>query len=186
MKKYVRNSTDLAPVSAVLVSCGDLENSDIVTIAWAGTVNSDPPMVSISVRRSRYSYELIRKSGEFVVNLVDTSLLNVLDGCGVVSGRDVDKFQKFRLTKQPCEQVTAPAIQECPVSLECAVRHVLELKTHVMFVAEIVGVTAKEEWIEAGKLTIPDKALIAYVQNRYVSTGETLGTYGYTAKAKKD
>lgn len=150
--------------------------------AWAGTVNSEPPMLSISVRRSRYSYELINKTGEFVVNLVDRSQLETLDGCGVVSGRDTDKFQKFGLTKQECEKVKAPAIAECPVSLECRVRQTVELETHVMVIAEIVGSTAREDWLEDGRLRIPDGELIAYVQNRYVQTGSSVGTYGYTAK----
>lgn len=182
MKRNIKPSTCLAPVAAVLVSCGDMEKSDIVTIAWAGTINSEPPMLSISVRRSRYSYELINKTGEFVVNLVDRSQLETLDGCGVVSGRDTDKFQKFGLTKQECEKVKAPAIAECPVSLECRVRQTVELETHVMFIAEIVGSTAREDWLEDGRLRIPDGELIAYVQNRYVQTGSSVGTYGYTAK----
>lgn len=184
MKREVNVSTHLAPVPAVMVSCGDMDRSDIVTIAWAGTVNSEPPMLSISVRRSRYSYALIRESGEFVVNLVDRALLEKMDGCGVVSGRDVDKFEKFSLTRQKCAHVKAPAIAESPVSLECVVRHTLELETHVMFVAEIVGASAREEWTDAGRLRIPDGELVAYVQNRYLETAATLGTYGYTAKRK--
>lgn len=182
MKTEIKASPLLAPVPAVLVSCGDAQNSDIVTIAWAGTINSEPPMLSISVRRSRYSYELIRKSGEFVVNLVSQDQLGVLDGCGVVSGRDTDKFAKFSLTRQKCGRISAPAIAECPVSLECVVRQSVELQTHVMFLAEIVGATARADWAEGGKLRIPDGELIAYVQNRYVRTGETVGTYGFTAK----
>lgn len=184
MKQEINVSTHLSPVPAVMVSCGNMQQSDIVTIAWAGTVNSEPPMLSISVRRSRYSYALIKESGEFVVNLVDRSLLKKLDGCGVVSGRDVDKFEKIALTRQSCAHVRAPAIAECPVSLECIVRHTLELGTHDMFVAEIVGATAKGDWTEGGKLRIPDGELIAYVQNRYMETGATLGTYGYTAKTR--
>ena len=182
MKKQIHPSTVLAPVSAVLVSCGDANAADIVTIAWAGTVNSEPPMVSISVRRSRYSYELICKTGEFVINLCSLSQLETLDGCGVVSGRNVDKFEKFGLTKQKCLHVTAPAIEQCPVSLECVVRKTVELDTHVMFIAEIVGVTARDDWMSNDKLQIPDGALVAYVQNRYVETGKTVGTYGFTAK----
>lgn len=182
MKKNIKPSVYLAPVPAVMVSCGDMEKSDIVTIAWTGTVNSEPPMLSISVRRSRYSYELIRKTGEFVVNLADRAHLETLDGCGVVSGRDTDKFKKLGLTKQACENVKAPAIAECPFSLECKVRQTVELETHVMFIAEIVGSTAREDWLEGGRLHIPDGELIAYVQNRYVQTGNTVGTYGFTAK----
>ena len=182
MKTEIPASTLLAPVPAVMVSCGDMHTSDIVTIAWAGTVNSDPPMLSISVRRSRYSYGLIKATGEFVVNLVDAALLHTLDGCGVVSGRSVDKFKKFGLTKQACGNIKAPAIAECPVSLECAVRHTVEMGTHVMFVAEIVGATAREDWTDGDKLRIPDGKLLAYVQNRYVETGKTVGTYGFTAQ----
>lgn len=182
MKKKVALTTGLAPVTVVLVSCGDMEKSDIVTIAWAGTVNSDPPMLSISVRRSRYSYELIKESGEFVVNLIDRDMVAVCDGCGVVSGRNVDKFKKFSLTKEPCEKIKAPAVSECPLSMECVVRERVELPTHVMFIAEIVNVRARDEWIRDGKLFMPEGQPVGYVQNRYVSTGETLGTYGYTAK----
>ena len=182
MKQNVALTTALAPVSVVMVSCGDMENSDIVTIAWAGTVNSDPPMLSVSVRRSRYSYELIKKTGEFVVNLIDASLVGVCDGCGVVSGRNVDKFKKFSLTKQASEKIGAPAVAECPLSMECVVRETVELPTHVMFVAEIVNVRASEEWLSDGKLAIPEGEPVAYVQNRYVATGKTLGAYGYTAK----
>ena len=182
MKTEIPASTLLAPVPAVMVSCGDMHTSDIVTIAWAGTVNSDPPMLSISVRRSRYSYGFIKATGEFVVNLVDAALLHTLDGCGVVSGRDVDKFEKFHLTRQKCSRVSAPAVAECPVSLECVVRETVELPSHVMFIAEIVGVTADERWMRGGKLYIPEGAPVAYVQNRYVSTGDTVGSYGFTAK----
>lgn len=182
MKTEIPASTLLAPVPAVMVSCGDMRTSDIVTIAWAGTVNSDPPMLSISVRRSRYSYGLIKATGEFVVNLVDAELLHTLDGCGVVSGRDVDKFEKFHLTRQKCSHVSAPAVAECPVSLECAVRETVELPSHVMFIAEIVGATADERWMRGGRLYIPEGAPVAYVQNRYVSTGVTVGSYGFTAK----
>ena len=181
-KKEIGASTLLAPVPAVLVSCGTMDRSDIVTIAWAGTVNSEPPMLSVSVRYSRHSYTLIRESGEFVVNLVTEKMLPVCDGCGTVSGRDVDKFAKFSLTKQPSVHVSAPSIAESPVSIECVVRHVVELKTHAVFIAEIVGATACEDWLGGGKLAIPEGELVAYIQNRYVSTGKTLGTYGYTAK----
>ena len=182
MKREIKVSTYLSPVPAVMVSCGDMAKSDIVTIAWTGTVNSEPPMVSISVRRSRYSYDLIKESGEFVVNLADRALLEKLDGCGIVSGRDADKFERFALTRQASLYVKAPSVAESPVSLECVVRHTLELETHVMFVAEIVGATAREDWVKDGWLRIPDGELVAYVQNRYLETGATLGTYGYTAK----
>ena len=182
MKKETAATTLLAPVPAVMVSCGTMEKSDIVTIAWAGTINSEPPMLSISVRYSRYSYELIRETGQFVVNLVTKDLLPVCDGCGTVSGRDTDKFAKFGLTKQASAHVVAPSVAECPVSIECVVRNVVELKTHAVFIAEIVGATVREDWQDGGKVRIPDGELVAYVQNRYLATGKTLGTYGYTAK----
>ena len=159
MKTEIPASTLLAPVPAVMVSCGDMHTSDIVTIAWAGTVNSDPPMLSISVRRSRYSYGLIKATGEFVVNLVDAALLHTLDGCGVVSGRDVDKFEKFHLTRQKCSHVSAPAVAECPVSLECVVRETVELPSHVMFIAEIVGGVA-----EGGAVTARTAVLVGHAR----------------------
>ena len=124
----------------------------------------------------------IQKTNEFVVNLVDKSLLKICDGCGVVSGREVDKFKNFSLTKQKGIIVNAPSIEESPVSFECVVRNKIELPTHVMFIGEIVYATAKEEWLQNDKLVIPEDSLVAYVQNRYVATKDTLGTYGYTLK----
>lgn len=184
MKTNIKPSTNLAPVPVVMVSCGDMQNSDIITIAWTGTVNSEPPMLSVSVRKSRYSYELIEKTGEFVVNLVTEELLETCDGCGVISGRDVDKFDKFSLTKENGEKVKAPRIGESPVNLECVVKDKLFLGTHVMFIAEIVNIAVSDKYLSEGKFKIPDGELVSYVQNRYVKTGETLGTYGFTAKKK--
>lgn len=183
MKVNLKPSTNLGPVPVVMVSCGDMNISNIITIAWTGTINSEPPMLSISVRKSRYSYELIQKTGEFVVNLIPRRLLEVCDGCGVVSGRSVDKFKKFSLTKEKSEKISAPRISESPVNLECVVKQTVELGTHVMFIAEIVNVSATDAYLSATKsLHIPANELVSYIQNRYVSTGETLGTYGFTAK----
>ena len=184
MKKTVRLTTGLMPVPVVMVSCGDMQKSDIVTIAWAGTVNSEPPMLSISVRRSRYSYSMIKESGEFVVNIVNRELLEKCDGCGTVSGRDADKFNKFLLTKEKSEKVSAPSIAESPVNLECVVKQTVEMPTHVMFIAEIVNVRVREDWVDGLTFKVPEDEVVAYVQNRYVETGKTLGTYGFTALKK--
>ncbi len=185
MKKSIRPSTHLAPVPVVLVSCGNGDKTDIVTVAWTGTINSEPPMLSVSLRPSRYSYSLIKESGEFVVNLVDRALLEACDGCGIVSGRDVDKFEKFSLTPAKSMKVGAPSVAESPISLECVVRQTIELGTHVLFLAEIVAATAEEKWLDGEKLHIADGELVAYVQNRYLGTGTTLGTFGFTAKKNR-
>jgi len=182
MKKNFRATTGLAPVPVVMVSCGDMERSDIITIAWVGTVNSEPPMLSVSIRKSRLSYDLIEKSGEFVVNLVTKELLKICDGCGIVSGRDVDKFKKFSLNKEASEKVSAPRIKESPVNLECVVNQKLELGSHDVFIAEIVNVSVDEKYVEKNGYFIPENELVGYVQNRYVSTGETLGSFGFSVK----
>ena len=185
MKKNFRATTGLAPVPVVMVSCGDMERSDIITIAWVGTVNSEPPMLSVSIRKSRLSYDLIEKSGEFVVNLVTKELLKICDGCGIVSGRDVDKFKKFLLNKEASEKVSAPRIKESPVNLECVVKQKLELGSHDVFIAEIVNVSVDEMYVEKNGYFIPENELVGYVQNRYVSTGKTLGSFGFSVKNKK-
>lgn len=177
--------TLLSPVPAVLVSCQGTEagaKPNIITIAWAGTVNSDPPMVSISVRKNRFSHAMIRESGEFVVNLVDEKHCRALDFCGVRSGKDVDKFAHCRLTPMKAIGMEyAPAIAECPAYLACKVRHVLELGSHDMFVGEVVGVQVRDDLFDAdGSLHLERAGLVAYNHGVYQRTAEVLGFFGYS------
>lgn len=177
--------TLLAPVPAVMVSCKGIEKEDrpnIITIGWAGTVNSDPPMVSVSVRKNRFSHHMIKESSEFVVNLVDEAHCDALDFCGVRSGKDVDKFAHCGLTAMPAIGMEyAPAIAECPAYLACKVRHVLELGSHDMFVGEVVGVQVRDDWFdEDGSLHLERAGLVAYNHGVYQRTAEVLGFFGYS------
>ena len=176
----------LYPVPAVMVSCADPEGKpNIITVAWAGTVCSDPPMVSISVRKSRYSYDLIRKSGEFVINLTTKKLVRAADYCGVRSGRDVDKFAECRLHAAEAQKVSVPLIQESPVNIECKVRQVMELGTHDLFLAEVVCVQVDSDYIdENGKFHMEDTHLTAYSHGKYYELGKMLGSFGYSVKKK--
>ncbi len=177
--------TLLSPVPAVMVSCrgkADGERPNIITVAWAGTVNSDPPMVSVSVRKSRYSHGIIRESGEFVVNLVDAAHCEALDFCGVRSGREVDKFDRCHLTPMPAVGLShAPAIAQCPAYLACKVRQVLELGSHDLFLGEVVGVQVREDLFdEDGSLHLERAGLVAYNHGVYQRTAEVLGFFGYS------
>lgn len=175
----------LYPVPAVMVSCGDEKgNKNIVTIAWAGTVCSDPAMVSISVRPERHSYSMIRETGEFVINLTTKELTYATDWCGVKSGRDVDKFTRMNLTAAPADSLEyAPIIAESPVNLECKVKQVLELGSHHMFVAEVTGVQISERYMnENGKFELNETGLVAYSHGEYFVLGEKIGKFGYSVK----
>ncbi|MBR3762936.1 MAG: flavin reductase family protein [Clostridia bacterium] len=177
--------TLLAPVPAVMVSCACPERDpkpNIITIAWAGTVNSDPPMVSISVRKNRYSHALIKESGEFVVNLVDEARCRAVDFCGVRSGKDVDKWEKCGLTPMPALGLEhAPAIAECPAYLACKVRQVLELGSHDMFIGEVVGVQVRGDlFADDGSLHLEKAGLVAYNHGVYQRAAEVLGFFGYS------
>ncbi len=177
----------LYPLPVVMVSCrrpGGKPN--IITLAWAGTVCSDPPMVSVSIRKERYSYDIIRETGEFAVNLVTKDLTLATDYCGVRSGRDVDKFAETKLTPLPSRQIAAPGIAESPVNLECRVKQVLPLGSHDMFVAEIVGVTVDDRYIdENGRFRLNDADLTAYSHGEYFRLGEKLGKFGYSVEKKR-
>ena len=176
----------LYPVPAVFVSCSDKEGNDnVLTVAWAGTVCSDPVMLSISVRKERYSYHMIKESGEFVVNLTTKELTRATDYCGVRSGRDEDKFKSMHLTKGKAKKVGAPIIMESPVTIECKVRQILELGSHDMFLAEVVNVQVSEEYIdEKGSFHLNDAKLLAYSHGEYYSLGEKMGTFGYSVRKK--
>ena len=176
----------LYPVPAVMVSCkkGD-DRADIVTIAWAGTVCSDPAMVSISVRPERFSHDIIEQSGEFVINLVNEKLTYACDWCGVRSGRDHDKFKEMKLTEYRSDFMEAPAISESPVNIYCKVVKTERLGSHDMFIAEVVGVTVDDSYMdENGKFDLAATGLMAYSHGEYFSLGEKLGKFGYSVKKK--
>lgn len=176
----------LYPVPAVLVTCQDKDGNDnVLTIAWAGTICSDPAMLSISLRKERHSYPMIKESGEFVVNLTTEDLVWATDYCGVKSGKDEDKFANAKLTKGKAEIVNAPIIVESPVNLECKVKQVVELGSHDMFIAEVVNVQVSEEYLdEKGTFHLEDADLVAYSHGRYYSLGQQLGTFGYSVRKK--
>jgi flavin reductase (DIM6/NTAB) family NADH-FMN oxidoreductase RutF len=169
-----------------MVSVADKEGvPNIITIAWAGTICSNPPMVSISVRKERYSYRIIKETGEFVINLTTKELAYATDLCGVKSGRDIDKFKEAGLTELQSQVVSAPGIAEAPVCIECKVTNVLDLGSHTMFVAEVVNVQVDDRYMdETGKFRLNDAGLIAYSHGAYRELGDTLGTFGYTVKKK--
>ena len=178
----------LYPLPAVMVSVTDGNGNDnIITVAWAGTICTNPPMVSISVRPSRFSYDMIRKTGEFVINLTTEELAYATDYCGVRSGRDVDKFKEMNLTPAPAEKMQyAPLIEESPVNIACKVRQVLELGSHHMFVAEVVAVQVSEKYMnETGKFELNETDLVAYSHGEYFVLGEKLGKFGYSVKKTK-
>ncbi len=185
-KQIWKGGALLAPVPPVLVSCGSLESPNLITVAWAGTVCTHPPRLSISVRKSRYSYPLIRESGEFVVNLPTQKLLRAVDWCGVKSGRDVDKFKEMHLTAAPASTVGCPILEESPLNLECKVFQVLELGSHDLFLADITAIQVDESLLDAqGKLCLDKAGLLAYAHGSYFSLGSQLGTFGYSVRKKK-
>ena len=176
----------LYPVPAVMVSCArPSERPNIITVAWTGTVCSNPAMVSISVRPQRYSYNIIRETGEFVINLTTEKLVRATDYCGVRSGRDVDKFQEMHLTAGKADKVSAPLIQESPVNIECRVKDVMELGTHHMFLAEVVAVDIDDRYLDtSGKFDLNKAGLIVYSHGEYLALGEKLGSFGYSVKKR--
>lgn len=174
----------LYPLPAVLVSVADREgNTNLFTVAWTGTVCSDPPMVSISVRPERYSYHMIEETGEFVVNLTTEALAYATDYCGVKSGRDVDKWRKMNLTPVAGEHVRAPMVAESPVNLECKVTQKLELGTHHMFLARVLAVHADERYMDRdGRFHLNDAKPLVYSHGRYLTVGKEIGSFGYSVK----
>ena len=176
----------LYPVPPVMVSCAcEGYAPNILTVAWAGTICSDPPMVSISVKPERHSYEMIKASGEFVVNLTSKKLAYAADLCGCRSGKDIDKFEACKLTAAPCEHVSAPMILESPVSLECKVTGIIPLGSHDMFLAEVVGVQVDQQYLDRkGTFHMESAGLIAYSHGRYYELGKMKGSFGFSVKKK--
>lgn len=177
----------LYPLPAVMVSVTDGKGEDdIITVAWTGTICTNPPMVYISVRPERYSYHMIKETGEFVINLTTEKLAKATDFCGVRSGRDVDKFKETGLTREKADIVSAPMIQESPVSIECKVKEIKELGSHHMFLADVVAVHADEHYMdENNRFDLNLAKTLVYSHGEYMGTGKQLGTFGYSVKKKK-
>ena len=178
--------TFLYPIPAVLVSCGTMEKSNVITVAWTGILNTNPAMVYISVRPTRYSYDIIKKQGEFVINLTTEKLAYVTDWCGVKSGKDHDKFKEMHITKEKANFVKCPLIKESPVSVECKVKEIRELGSHHMFIAEVLAIDADKQYIdEKGAFDISKCNLIAYSNGGYYAMGKKIGKFGFSVEKKK-
>ncbi len=186
-KKTWKAGTMLYPVPAVMVSCGLLDGEkNIVTIAWTGIICSDPPMLYISIRPERYSYDIIKKSGEFVVNIPNKKLAFATDFCGVKSGRDIDKFQHLNLHAVESNEIKAPYIDECPINIECKVKEIVSLGSHDMFISEICCVNVDESLLdEKDKLHLDKADLICYSHGEYWTLKESIGHFGYSIRKKE-
>ncbi len=187
MKESWKPGTLIYPLPAVLVSCGAVpEEYNVLTVAWTGTVCTDPAMCYISVRRERHSYEILKRTGEFVINLTTESLARATDWCGVRSGRDYDKFKEMGLTPIPSAHVAAPLVAESPVNISCRVKQVLPLGSHDMFLAEVVGVEVDSELIdpETGKFHLEKANPIVYSHGEYFALGKALGHFGFSVRKK--
>ena len=185
-KKIWKSGTFIYPIPAVLVTSGDMKNSNILTVAWTGILNTNPAIVYISVRPERYSYNLIKENKEFAINLTNEKLAYATDWCGVRSGAKFDKFKEMKLTKEKAEFIKAPLIKESPVSIECKVIEERNLGSHTMFVAEVLSIDADEKYIdEKGAFDISKCDLIAYANGGYYKLGKKLGKFGYSVAKKK-
>ena len=191
-KKFKKQSwkpgTLIYPLPAVLVSCGSTpEEYNLLTIAWTGTVCTNPPMCYISVRKERHSYDIIRRTGEFVINLTTEEIARATDWCGVKSGREVNKWEAMGLTPMANDHVAAPLVGESPLSICCKVRQVVELGSHDMFIADVVGIEADERFIdpESGKFSLDKARPIVYSHGEYYRLGEMIGHFGWSVRKKK-
>ncbi|MGN0623886.1 MAG: flavin reductase family protein, partial [Oscillospiraceae bacterium] len=175
-KEQWKGSVITSPLPPTLVTCGSMDSPNVFTVAWTGIVNTQPPITYISVRPERYSYELIKKSGEFVINLPTEQLVKAVDYCGVKSGRNTDKFKNMGLSVQPSSELECPLLEQSPVNIECKVREVIELGTHHMFLADIVKLDVAKELIDSsGRLALEKAGLIAYAHGGYFALGKKLG-----------
>ena len=185
-KTMWKPGTFIYPIPAVMVSCGDMEKSNIITVAWTGILNTNPAMVYISVRPERYSYNLIKEQGEFVINLTTKDLVKATDWCGVRSGAQYDKFKEMNLHKEKANFVKCPMIKESPVSIECKVKEIKELGSHNMFIADVLAINADEKYIdEKGAFDISKCDLIAYSNGNYYSLGKKIGRFGFSVQKNK-
>lgn len=183
-KEFWKPGNMVYPLPAVMVSCGEVgKNPNIITIAWTGTICTNPAMVYISVRPERYSYNLIKSTGEFAINLTTKHVIKAVDYCGVRSGKDIDKFKEMKLTPIKANKISAPLIGECPVNVECKVKDIIELGSHHMFIAEVLGVNIDPAYMnEKGKFELNHSDLIIYSHGEYYGFGELLGTFGYSVR----
>ena len=187
-KRTLRGGNMLNPTPVVMVSCGSTLNEyNIITIAWTGTVSSDPPMCSISIRPERHSYGIIKQSGEFVINLVDKKLTPYADWCGVRSGKKYNKFVETGLTPVKASKVNAPMIEEAPVNLECKVTQIIPLGSHDMFLAEVVAVHVNEKLFspKTDAIDLKRADLVTYSHGHYYTLGEVLGKFGFSVEKKR-
>ena len=187
MKQSWKPGTMIYPLPAVLVSVGETEQEyNLFTVAWTGTVCTNPPMCYISVRPERHSYEILKRTGEFVINLTTARLARATDWCGVRSGRDYDKFSEMGLTPVAATQVKAPVVEQSPVSIECRVRQVIPLGSHDMFIADVVNVLVDEEYIdkESGKLDLQRAELITYSHGEYFRLGDVIDHFGWSVRKR--
>ena len=187
-KQQWRAGTMIYPLPAVMVSCGAApEEFNIITVSWTGTVCSDPAMCYISVRKSRHSYDIIKRNMAFVINLTTESLARATDWCGVRSGRDCDKFREMKLTPVMSANINAPLIAESPVNIECRVKEIIPLGSHDMFLAEVVSVQADERYLDAetGAFRLDKAHLLAYNHGHYYKIGDELGKFGWSVQKKK-
>ena len=186
-KRLLKPSSILNPVPVVMVSCGEtLDEYNIITVAWTGTVCSNPPMCYISLRKERHSYDIIKRTGQFVINLVTTDLVSRTDWCGVRSGKKFNKFLETDLTPVKASKVKAPLIYECPVNIECEVKQIIPLGTHDMFLAEVVAIHADERLFDrkTDELQLYKANLTAYSHGQYFSLGKILGKFGFSVQKK--
>lgn len=185
-KKTLKGGALLAPLPPTMVSCGDMENSNIITIGWTGILNTIPPKTYISVRPTRHSYNIIKEKGEFVINLTPSRLTKEADYCGIYTGKKVNKFEKCKLTKIAGTQVASPMIEECPVNIECRVTDIISLGSHDMFMADIVAVNVDEELFDKdGKMRLDKAGLICYAHGEYFELGKRIGKFGFSTNKKK-
>lgn len=185
-RKILTPGTLLAPLPAVMITCGTMEKANVMTAAWTGIINTKPPMTYISVRPTRYSYGIIKESGEFVINLTTSKMVRETDFCGVKSGRDADKIKKCGLHITAADRVAAPVIEESPLALECRVAEIKPLGSHDMFIAEIVSVNVNGRYIDSkGKVNLNQAGLMAYSHGEYFALGRKLGSFGYSVARKK-
>lgn len=185
-KQFWKGSTLLAPVPAALVTCGTMDKPNVLTIGWTGIVCTRPPMTYISVRPERFSHHIIRETGEFVINLTTSAMCRETDLCGVKSGKDMDKLSVCGFHTLPAQKVSAPIIEECPLSLECKVTEEKSLGSHTMFLAEIVGIDADDKFIDSkGKLNLQQCGLMTFAHGEYFALGRKLGDFGFSVRKKK-
>lgn len=181
-----KSGTFIYPIPAVMVSCGDMEKSNIITIAWTGILNTNPATVYISVRPTRYSYNIIKETKEFAINLTTTKLARATDWCGVKTGAKFDKFKEMNLHKEKANFINCPLIKESPVSIECKVKEIKNLGSHHMFIADVLSIDADDKYIdENGAFDISKCDLIAYANGGYYSLGKKVGKFGYSVQKKK-